>query len=145
MKKRSGFPMERLRLRARCRCLKPAARFRPQSFLPGAARRTVMKRSSGSDHSRLLADHLTRNGFAVLRCDDRGVGGSTGDMKTSTTAGFLPGCAGDARFLQARREIKGSQIGMIGHSEGAEVAAMSCCGIEGCCVCCPPRRTGDSR
>jgi hypothetical protein len=74
---------------------------------------------------KILADHLTRNGFAVLRCDDRGVGGSTGDMKTSTTADFSQDALAMHRFLQARREIKGSQIGMIGHSEGAEVAAMT--------------------
>ena len=74
---------------------------------------------------KILADHLTRNGFAVLRCDDRGVGGSTGDMKTSTTADFSRDALAMLRFLQTRREIKGSQIGMIGHSEGAEVAAMT--------------------
>jgi uncharacterized protein len=73
---------------------------------------------------RILADHLTRKGIAVLRCDDRGVGGSTGSMAVSTTADF----AGDVRamfaFLQARSDIKASRVGLIGHSEGGEIAAM---------------------
>ena len=32
----------------------------------------------------LLADTLTRSGYAVLRLDDRGVGGSTGDLQSSS-------------------------------------------------------------
>jgi hypothetical protein len=74
---------------------------------------------------KILADHLTRNGYAVLRCDDRGVGGSTGNMSTSTTADFAQDALAMFRFLQARSDIGRSRIGFIGHSEGAEVAAMS--------------------
>ena len=35
-----------------------------------------------------IADRLTREGFAVLRYDDRGVGASTGDFASATTADF---------------------------------------------------------
>jgi uncharacterized protein len=73
----------------------------------------------------ILADHLTRNGFAVLRCDDRGVGGSTGDMRVSTSADFSRDAIAMHGFLKARPEIRGQQIGLIGHSEGAGVAAMT--------------------
>ena len=73
---------------------------------------------------KILADHLTRNGYAVLRCDDRGVGGSTGNMSTSTGADFAQDAAAMFRFLQSRSDIGRSRIGFIGHSEGAEVAAM---------------------
>ena len=39
----------------------------------------------------VIADHLTRNGIAVLRFDDRGVGKSTGKHDTATwTALALP-------------------------------------------------------
>src|SRR5690606_17828723 len=40
----------------------------------------------------VLADALSRRGVAVLRVDDRGVGGSTGPLDDATTADF----AGDA-------------------------------------------------
>ena len=36
----------------------------------------------------VLADYLTRQGIAVLRYDDRGVGGSTGDVENATTLDF---------------------------------------------------------
>jgi len=74
---------------------------------------------------KILADHLTRNGYAVLRCDDRGVGGSTGKMSTSTAVDFTQDALAMVRFLQARSDINISRIGFIGHSEGAGVAAMS--------------------
>ena len=41
---------------------------------------------------RVLSDHLTRQGIAVLRYDGRGVGSSTGSVPGSTTTDF----AGDA-------------------------------------------------
>lgn len=72
----------------------------------------------------VLADHLTRAGIAVLRCDDRGMGGSTGRHGESTTADF----AGDAEaallWLRGREEIDPARVGLIGHSEGALIAAM---------------------
>jgi uncharacterized protein len=77
---------------------------------------------------KILADHLTRNGIAVLRCDDRGIGGSTGSMTTATTVDFAVDVTAMMRFLQARGDIKGSQIGLIGHSEGAVVASMVAAG-----------------
>jgi len=77
---------------------------------------------------RILADHLTRNGFAVLRCDDRGVGGSTGDLAASTGADFAQDVRAMLRFLQDRPDIRRSSIGLLGHSEGAQVAAMVAAG-----------------
>ena len=66
----------------------------------------------------ILADYLSRHGIAVLRSDDRGVGGSTGDKM----AADLPNLAGDVvaatAFLKARKEIAAKHIGVIGHSEG---------------------------
>ena len=71
---------------------------------------------------KLIADHLTRSGIAVLRYDDRGVGASKGNPAGSTTRDH----AGDARsaieFLLKRNDINHSKIGIIGHSEGAMIA-----------------------
>src|SRR5262249_40106827 len=63
-------------------------------------------------------DHLTRRGVAVLRVDDRGVGGSTGDTMKSTTADFAEDALAGVAFLRARPEIDGKRIGLCGHSEG---------------------------
>lgn len=71
---------------------------------------------------KLIADYLTRNGIAVLRYDDRGVGASGGNAAGSTTGDL----AGDARaaidYLLKRSDIKPSKIGIIGHSEGGMIA-----------------------
>ncbi|MFL5328268.1 MAG: alpha/beta hydrolase family protein [Gemmataceae bacterium] len=72
----------------------------------------------------VLADHLTRNGIAVLRCDDRGVGKSTGSMKDATTADFATDAYACVKFLQTRSEIDRKHIGLAGHSEGGLIAPM---------------------
>jgi pimeloyl-ACP methyl ester carboxylesterase len=73
---------------------------------------------------RLLADHLTRAGIAVLRCDDRGVGGSTGNVAKSTTADFAEDVLAEVRFIESRADIDRARIGLIGHGEGGLVAPM---------------------
>jgi len=73
---------------------------------------------------RLIADHLTRQGVAVLRCNDRGVGGSTGSMATATTADFGDDAAAMVQYLKTRADIDKSRIGLLGHSEGGLVAPM---------------------
>jgi pimeloyl-ACP methyl ester carboxylesterase len=72
----------------------------------------------------VLADNLTRRGLAVLRTDDRGVGGSTGDFSSATMEDFTADAAASVAYLRARSDIDGARIGVLGHSEGAVVAPM---------------------
>jgi len=72
----------------------------------------------------VLADYLTRLGVAVLRYDDRGMGGSTGDFAIATTEDFAGDALAGVRFLETRPEIDSSRIGLIGHSEGGLIAPM---------------------
>jgi pimeloyl-ACP methyl ester carboxylesterase len=72
----------------------------------------------------VLADYLTRRGIAVLRVDDRGVGGSTGSVANSTTADFAEDVLAGVAFLKGRKEINARQIGLIGHSEGGIIAPL---------------------
>ncbi len=74
---------------------------------------------------RLLADHLTRSGIAVLRCDDRGVGGSTGNIGQSTSSDFAGDALAQVELLKARKDIDPKRIGLLGHSEGGIVAPMA--------------------
>ncbi len=71
----------------------------------------------------VIADHLGRHGIAALRVDDRGVGGST-IAGAATSQDF----AGDVRagiaFLKTQPGIDPKRIGLLGHSEGALVAAI---------------------
>lgn len=72
----------------------------------------------------VLSDYLTRNGIAVLRYDKRGVGKSSGDFKTATTADFAADAESAVEYLQTRTEINKKEIGLIGHSEGGIIAPM---------------------
>ena len=72
-----------------------------------------------------LADHLTRRGIAVLRFDDRGTGRSTGDLSLTTTAELVSDVQAGLNYLRTRPEVNLSQIGVIGHGEGGNVALLS--------------------
>lgn len=72
----------------------------------------------------VIADHLTRNGIAVLRFDDRGVKQSKGDYKSATSADFADDAESAIRYLKTRKEINPAQIGLAGHSEGGLIAPM---------------------
>ena len=73
---------------------------------------------------RVLADQLTRQGIAVLRCDDRGVGGSSGSTPNSTSEDFATDVLADIAYLKTRPDIDTAHIGLIGHSEGGLIAPM---------------------
>lgn len=71
------------------------------------------------------ADALTRRGVAVLRYDDRGVGGSGGGSMEETTADFAGDAMAALQFLLDRPEIDTSRIGLMGHSEGGTSALIA--------------------
>jgi len=73
----------------------------------------------------IIADHLTRHGIAVLRYDDRGVGGSGGSVANSTTEDFADDVLAAVRLLRSRPDIASDHIGVIGHSEGGVVAPLA--------------------
>jgi pimeloyl-ACP methyl ester carboxylesterase len=72
----------------------------------------------------VLADYLTRRGIAVLRVDDRGVGGSTGKTSEGTSADFANDVLAGIAFLKGRKEIDPARIGLMGHSEGGIIAPL---------------------
>lgn len=69
----------------------------------------------------VIADHLSRNGIAVLRYDDRGVGKSGGDFTKATTYDFADDAAAALEFLRKEPQIDHKKVGLIGHSEGGLV------------------------
>ncbi len=73
----------------------------------------------------MIADHLTRHGIAVLRLDDRGVGQSTGNSTMTSIQEMASDVLSGVRFLKGRKEIDGSRIGVIGHSEGGIVGPLA--------------------
>jgi fermentation-respiration switch protein FrsA (DUF1100 family) len=72
----------------------------------------------------VLSDYLTRQGIAVLRYDDRGVGESKGSFTTATSADFATDALAAVQFLRARSETDPAKVGIAGHSEGGLIAPM---------------------
>lgn len=73
----------------------------------------------------VLADHLTRRGIAVLRVDDRGMGGSSPGLPRATSENYAGDVLAGVGFLKNRKEIDPRHIGLIGHSEGGMIAPMA--------------------
>jgi pimeloyl-ACP methyl ester carboxylesterase len=73
----------------------------------------------------VLSDYLTRQGIAVLRFDDRGVGKSTGNFSSATTKDFSTDVISAVNYLASRSDIDSNNIGLIGHSEGGIIAPLA--------------------
>ncbi len=70
----------------------------------------------------VIADYLTRAGWAVLRYDDRGVGGSSAGTPDDTTFDYAEDAMSALRYLKGRSDIDSSCVGLLGHSEGGTIA-----------------------
>jgi pimeloyl-ACP methyl ester carboxylesterase len=72
----------------------------------------------------VLADSLTRQGYAVLRYDKRGIKKSEGDYSKATIYDFYEDACAAIEFLRKDNRIDKNGIGIIGHSEGGIIAPM---------------------
>jgi|WetSurMetagenome_2_1015567.scaffolds.fasta_scaffold54298_2 uncharacterized protein len=70
----------------------------------------------------VIADFLSRNGIAVLRYDDRGVGKSQGNYAAATSADLATDAQAALNFLRNNPKILQKGIGLMGHSEGGLIA-----------------------
>ena len=72
----------------------------------------------------VIADYCARHGIAVLRYDDRGIGGSTGEVENATSMDFSYDAEAAFDFLRKQKHINASQVGILGHSEGGIINVM---------------------
>jgi len=72
----------------------------------------------------VISDYLTRHGIAVLRYDKRGVAKSTGSYALATGEDFASDAEAGVVYLKTRKEIDPHRIGLIGHSEGGQIAPL---------------------
>jgi pimeloyl-ACP methyl ester carboxylesterase len=79
---------------------------------------------SGHKPMLVLADALTRQGYAVLRYDKRGAGKSSGNYDAATMMDFLSDARAAVAWLRSRPEIDWTRLAIVGHSEGADIGAL---------------------
>jgi pimeloyl-ACP methyl ester carboxylesterase len=91
-------------------------------LIPGTGHNTRDEGVWGHKVFLVLADTLTRNGFAVLRYDKRGVGGSSGSYDAATTVDFTSDAEAAIVWLKSQSHIDARRIGVLGHSEGGIIA-----------------------
>lgn len=97
----------------------------PALILLGVAGHTDRDQSFGQYKSfKLLAERFTREGFVVLRCDDRGVGKSTGSLYESSYDDLLGDAEAMLAYLRQRTEVDTTKVGALGISEGAALTGL---------------------
>jgi uncharacterized protein len=72
----------------------------------------------------VIADRLTREGVAVLRVDDRGIGGTSRGPEDPTSEDFAGDVHAGVEFLAKDPRVDPKRIGLIGHSEGGAIAPL---------------------
>ncbi len=72
----------------------------------------------------VIADHLTKKGYVVLRVDDRGTGSTTGDFSSATSEDFMYDAMASLAYLRSRSDVDKKKVGLLGHSEGGMIAPM---------------------
>lgn len=125
----------------------------PDTIVPRAA--IVLASGSGSQNRdeeilghrpfKVLAEYLSSRGYAVLRFDDRGIGGSTGNAQQSTTDDSARDLSAAISMLDSI--YGGTPKGIIGHSEGG-ITAVKCANTDSSChfivTLAAPAWSGDS-
>ncbi len=76
-----------------------------------------------------LAAFFAGHGYATLRCDDRGIGGSGGNAAETSFDDSVADARAAFRFLSTISSIDAARISFCGHSEGGLVAATATNGL----------------
>jgi alpha/beta superfamily hydrolase len=74
---------------------------------------------------KVLADHLTKLGYIVLRSDKRGVYKSSGSYQDATLNDLMLDTQAAIQYLKSHKRVDSNNIILIGHSEGSLVSIMT--------------------
>jgi len=101
---------------------KTSGRFPAVLLITGSGPQDRNEEIMGHKPFMVWADFLTRRGIAVLRVDDRGVGGTGGKPGVSTVEDHVGDALAGVAYLKSRPDVDPARIGLMGHSEGGLVA-----------------------
>jgi pimeloyl-ACP methyl ester carboxylesterase len=103
----------------------------PDEPVPAAA---MVHGSGDSDRDNLwylaIADHLARNGIAVLLPDKRGCGRSGGDWRTSSMEDFARDTQASVAAIRGIPGIDRDRVGLFGISQGGRIAPLAADGLD---------------
>jgi len=88
----------------------------------------ILVHGSGAENRDYIlpfARFLVRRGVAVLGYDKRGVGGSTGDWKTSSFEDLAGDVVGAFEYLKTRSDLDPRQIGLLGISQAGWIMPLA--------------------
>ncbi len=92
-------------------------------FISGSGAQDRNGFSSGLDlGTHEILDHLTEQGFLVLRVDDRGTGESSAMSNDASYLDLIADARTCVEFLEQRADVDTKRIVLVGHSEGGETA-----------------------
>lgn len=74
---------------------------------------------------KVLADHFTKLGYAVLRADKRGVYKSGGNFEDASLTNLVLDTQSAIQYLKSHQRVNAESIILIGHSEGSLVSIMT--------------------
>lgn len=74
---------------------------------------------------KVLADHLTKQGYVVLRADKRGVYKSSGTYEDAGLDNLMLDTQSAIQFLKSHNRVDPTNVIFIGHSEGSLVSIMA--------------------
>ena len=75
-------------------------------------------------HKFYIEDVLLEQGYAVLYCNKRGLGGSTGNWRKNDFYGRADDAYAAVQYLKSLPEINADQIGVSGHSQGGWILSL---------------------
>lgn len=93
-------------------------------FLSGSGQQDRDETIYGFKPFRILADSFAKWGIASLRCDDRAIGGSRGEIFSFTTRDLANDAAGCINWIKQQPQVDTNNIVIVGHSEGGIIAGM---------------------
>lgn len=91
-------------------------------FISGTGTQDRDETIAGHKPFAVIADLLTRAGWITLRCDDRGAGGSSEGNPDATMTDLAADPLAQLAYLRSLPELKGKPTGLLGHSQGGDIA-----------------------
>ncbi len=100
----------------------PEKNFPAILLLPGSGKHDKNYSEGAHELFTVMADYLTRNGYAVFRKDSRGLRNPALNPENLKLPDLVQEAEAALRFVKQQPQIDSNQIGLIGHSEGGLVA-----------------------